>query len=64
MKRKEIKNLAKKIAQLELKLQKNNLSTEEKSKIESEIIKLSSHIGGIDDMIALDEEIQEILLTL
>jgi hypothetical protein len=47
-----------------LKLQQPDLSTEEKSKAENEIIKLSSHIGGIDDMIALDDAIQEILLTL
>ena len=64
MKQKEIKNLAKKIAQFELKLQQPDLSTEEKTKAENEIIKLSSHIGGIDDMIALDDAIQEILLTL
>lgn len=39
-------------------------SLEEKGKIEQEIIKLSSGIKNIEDMIALDEAIQDLILTL
>lgn len=63
MKQKEIKNLAKKIAQQE-KMLSQVTSLEEKGKIEQEIIKLSSGIKNIEDMIALDEAIQDLILTL
>ena len=61
MKQKEIKNLAKKIAQWELILQKAT-STEEKQRAENEIIKLSACVKSIEDMVALDEAIQDLLL--
>ena len=61
MKAKEIKNLAKKIAQQE-KIIQTSTSTEEKARAEQEIIKLSSRVKSIEDMIALDEAIQDLLL--
>ena len=61
MKAKEIKNLAKKIAQQE-KILQTSTSTEEKARAEQEIIKLSSCVKSIEDMIALDEAIQDLLL--
>ena len=61
MKAKEIKNLAKKIAQQEKILQTSS-STEEKARAEQEIIKLSACVKSIEDMIALDEAIQDLLL--
>ena len=60
MKRKEIKNLAKKIAQQE-KILMCNPSLDEKARAEQEIMRLSSCINSIEDMIALDEAIQELL---
>ena len=61
MKAKEIKNLAKKIAQQE-KILQNASTTEEKSRAEKEIVRLSACVKTIEDMIALDEAIQDILL--
>lgn len=61
MKQKEIKNLAKKIAQQEMILQKAT-STEEKQRAEQEIIRLSACVKTVDDMIALDEAIQDLLM--
>ena len=61
MKAKEIKNLAKKIAQQE-KILQNATSLEEKSRAENEIIKLSACVKTIEDMVALDEAIQDILM--
>lgn len=61
MKAKEIKNLAKKIAQQEINLQ-NATTTEEKSRAEKEIVRLSACVKSIEDMVALDEAIQDILL--
>ena len=61
MKTKEIKNLAKKIAQQEINL-RNATTTEEKSRIEKEIVRLSACVKTIEDMVALDDAIQEILL--
>ena len=61
MKAKEIKNLAKKIAQQEINL-RNATTTEEKSRIEKEIVRLSACVKSIEDMVALDDAIQEILL--
>ena len=60
MKAKEIKNLAKKIAQQELIII-NATSLEEKDRAEQEIIKLSACVKSIDDMIAVDDAVQEIL---
>ena len=61
MKAKEIKNLAKKIAQQEINL-RNATTTEEKSRIEKEIVRLSACVKTIEDMVALDEAIKDILL--
>ena len=61
MKAKEIKNLANKIAQQEINL-RNATTTEEKSRIEKEIVRLSACVKTIEDMVALDDAIQEILL--
>ena len=61
MKTKEIKNLAKKIAQQEINL-RNATTIEEKSRIEKEIVRLSACVKTIEDMVALDEAIQDILL--
>ena len=61
MKTKEIKNLAKKIAQQE-KILQNASTTEEKSRAEKDIVRLSSRVKSIEDMVALDDAIQEILL--
>ena len=61
MKAKEIKNLAKKIAQQE-KILQNATTTEERSRIEKEIVRLSACVKSIEDMVALDEAIQDILL--
>lgn len=61
MKQKEIKNLAKKIAQQEMILQKAT-STEEKQRAEQEIVRLSACVKTVDDMVALDEAIQDLLM--
>ena len=61
MKQKEIKNLAKKIAQQENILQ-NSTSLEEKARAEKEIIKLSACVKSIEDMVLLDDAIQELLM--
>lgn len=61
MKAKEIKNLAKKIAQQEINL-RNATTTKEKSSAEKEILRLSACVKTIEDMVALDEAIQDILL--
>ena len=58
MKQKEIKNLAKKIAQQEKILQKTT-DLAEKQRAEKEIIRLSSCVKTIEDMVALDEAIQD-----
>lgn len=60
MKRKELKQLAQKIAKLEHLIQ---ASDDKKTIIEAQnqIIELSGHITNIDDMCLLDDIIQEIL---
>ena len=61
MKQKEIKNLAKKIAQQEQILQKPDLTPEEQAKAENAILELSSRVKTIEDMIAVDEAVQDFL---
>lgn len=61
MKAKEIKNLAKKIAQQE-KIIQTSSNLEEKARAEQEIIKLSACVKSIEDMIALDDAIQDLLM--
>ena len=58
MKRKELKNLAEKIAKVELKYQSTS-SEEEKKELENEIIKLSGKVQNIEDMLLLDDFIQD-----
>lgn len=60
MKRKEIQNLAKKIAQQEQILQ-NAATPEEKKRAEQEIVKLSSCVKTIEDMLAVDEAVLDLL---
>ena len=60
MKQKEIKNLAKKIAQQEMILQ-TSTDSHTKARAEQEIMRLSSCVKSIEDMVALDEAIQDIL---
>ena len=60
MKQKEIKNLAKKIAQQE-KILQDATTQEEKDRAEKEIMKLSACVKTIEDMIALDEAIQDLM---
>lgn len=60
MKKKELKNLAKKIAKYELIVQ---TSTDKKEirRAQEEIMALSGCVESIEDMSALDELIQDIL---
>ena len=60
MKNKERKNIAKKIAEAELTLQ-NSQDLAEKAKAEVEIIRLCSQAKSMEDMMAIDEMVQEIL---
>ena len=60
MKRKEIQQLAKKIAKLELVLQ-SSTDMAERQRAEMEIVKLSSGIRSLEDMEAIDEAVQDIL---
>lgn len=60
MKRKELKQLAQKIAKLENIIQ----TSEDKKKIaeaQRQIIELSGHVETLDDMCLLDDMIQDIL---
>lgn len=61
MKKKELKNLAQKIAKAERVIQSIDSTTAEKSKAEQEIMTLSSHVDKLEDMIIIDEMVQEIL---
>ena len=60
MKRKELKRLAEKIAKCELIIQKNEDSRLVRQ-AENDILELSGHVEGLDDMTAIDELVQEIL---
>lgn len=62
MKRKELKNLAKKIAQAERIIQTSN-DQEEIQRAQQEIMMLSSHVDSLDDIIIIDEMVQELLST-
>lgn len=60
MKRKEIKNLAQKIVKYEKILQ----STEdmaERAKAEAQIMEISSHVHSLEDMMAIDEMVQDLM---
>ena len=58
MNKKEIKNLAKRIADAEYTIQ-NSLDKEEVKKAKSTIMELSKRITSFEDMMILDEMIQE-----
>lgn len=60
MKRKELKNIATKIAKLERTIQ-NATSSEEREKAEKEIMSLSFGVGNLSDLDLIDEMVQEIL---
>lgn len=60
MKKKELKNLAKKIAKYELILQ-NSTNAKEKEQAQNEIMKLTSEVRNFEDIDLLDEMIQEFL---
>ena len=60
MKKKELKNLATKIAKYERIIQ----SSDDKNVVrqaEEEIMKLSSSVDSLDDMVAIDELVMELL---
>lgn len=60
MKRKELKNLAEKIAKLELIIQSSN-NKEEIEKAQEGILKLAHRVSSLEDMIILDDLIQELI---
>lgn len=60
MKRKELKALAAKIAKAEQIIQ-NSDDAKAIKKAELEIVTLSGHVNSIEDMVAIDEMVQEIL---
>ena len=59
MKKKELKNLAKRIAGLEVAMR--TASPEETSAIMAEMMALSGKVANFDELEALDEMIQDIL---
>lgn len=62
MKRKELKNLAKKIAQAEHIVQTSD-NQDEIQRAQMEIMILSSHVDSLDDITIIDEMVQELLAT-
>lgn len=60
MKKKELKNLAKKIAQGEYILQ-TSTDADEKQQARDEILRISSGIHSFEDLDILDEMVQEFL---
>ena len=60
MKTKELKNLAKKIAKAEKKIQEAQ-TAEEKELAENEVLALCGRVTNITDMLNLDEFVQEAL---
>ncbi len=62
MKRKELKNLAKKIAQAEYIIQTSD-NQEEIQRAQMEIMTLSSHVDSLEDITIIDEMVQELLAT-
>lgn len=60
MKRKEIKNLAQKIAKYERIIQMSD-DKKIKAQAEEEIMKVSSSIHSLEDMMAIDELVLELL---
>ena len=62
MKRKELKNLAKKIAQAEHIVQTSD-NQDEIQRAQMEIMTLSCHVDSLDDITIIDEMVQELLAT-
>lgn len=60
MKRKELKNLAQKIAKVERVIQSTD-DLAARKRAELEIMELSSHVDDIEDMVIIDELVQDIL---
>ena len=60
MKQKELKNLAKKIANAEIIIRDSN-DPDAIKRAESEIMKLSGHVNRLEDMVIIDDLVQEIL---
>lgn len=60
MKKKELRNFAKKIASLEYLCQTSN-DEQEIAKAQAEIMKLANHIGRIEELDEIDSLVQEIL---
>ena len=60
MKKKELKRLATRMAELEIIIQ-NSADPYEKQAAQNEILNITSKIVDIEDMLALDEMTQEIL---
>lgn len=60
MKRKEIQNLAKKIAKCEQIIQ-TSTDEGEISRAENEIMKISSSVKSLEDMMAIDELVIDLL---
>ena len=61
MKRKELINLAQKIAKQQVIEMSNETTDKEKRAARSEIMKLTSHVDSLEDITTLDELIQEFL---
>ena len=62
MKRKELKNLAKKIAKLEMIIQ-NSSDSNEIRKAQDAMLELSGQVNNFTDMMELDELVQEYMET-
>ena len=62
MKRKELKNLAKKIAKLEMTIQ-NSSDSNEIRKAQDAMLELSGQVNNFTDMMELDELVQEYMET-
>ena len=60
MKKKELKNLAKKIADAEYIIQ-NSDDSKAVAKAQDAILELSGKVSSVEDMLALDDLVQEIL---
>lgn len=60
MKQKEIKNLAQKIAKYERIIQTSD-DKKQVRQAEKEIMKLSSSVSSLEDMVAIDELVMEML---
>lgn len=59
MKEKELKNIATKLAKLERKVQTGDKDT--RNKAEKEIMKISSGIANLEDLLLIDELVMELL---